>query len=359
MKKLFLATLILAVTLTRLTAADAHALLVYTDKVSGQDDIMPVWITAASALNIEYKTTPQGLNRTRMSRASINSIYFFEPPIFKEATELYESRDYQGAREKYALCRAAFKAVDDLPGNYGTLAGYYELESCRKLFDLEALKDLLDAYQFGSLVREHHRNQLEVYQVWDAVRTKSWPRLDSLATKMLAEKKWISEHLAQLKYCHGLALEGLGRPTDALIAFNGAFTADSTASEATTKQAALACLRIIKDHDEVKLAIALWGTEDEDVNSSGYYLLQEGVALCDLWKKALGGGQALPAEHAVFLKYRETNKPKPKPKKKADDKKDAPKAKKDDDAKKPSDKEPADKEPADKKPADKKDEKKN
>jgi hypothetical protein len=138
MKKLFLATLILAVTLTRLTAADAHALLVYTDKVSGQDDIMPVWITAASALNIEYKTTPQGLNRTRMSRASINSIYFFEPPIFKEATELYESRDYQGAREKYALCRAAFKAVDDLPGNYGTLAGYYELESCRKLFDLEA-----------------------------------------------------------------------------------------------------------------------------------------------------------------------------------------------------------------------------
>lgn len=310
MKKLLLSSLFLIASLAKLTAADAQSLLVYTEPVNKQDDVMKVWITAASSTQIEYKTTPQSLNRDRILRSQVKSVYFFEPPIFKEATELFESRDYRGAREKFAECRVAFKSLDNLPGNYGTLAGFYELESCRKMFDLEALKKLLDAYQFGSLVREHHRNQLEVYAVWDAVRTKSWPRLDALAKQVLEEKKWIGEHVAQIKYCHGLALEGLNRPTDALIAFNGAFTADYTASEELTHAAALSCLRVIKGHEEVKLAMSFWGTDDDDPNAPGYLLLLEGVALCDLWTKSLGGGQKLPSEYIFFLKYREDSKPK-------------------------------------------------
>jgi len=188
------------------------------------------------------------------------------------------------------------------------------------MFDLESLKKLLDVYQFGTLAREHQRNQLEIYAVWDAVRTKSWSRLDALAVEVLEKKKWVGEHVAQIKYCHGLALEGLGRDTDALIAFNGAFTADYTASEELTQAATLACLRIIKANEEVKLAIQLWGTEDEDPNSPGYFLLQEGLAMCDLWKKSLGSGKALPSDYTFFLRYREDNKPKvkPKPKPKAD-----------------------------------------
>ena len=311
MKKLILGTIFLTASLVRLSAADALALLVYTEPVNGQDDMMKVWITAASSTQIEYKTTPQSLNRNRIKRTTVKSVYFFEPPIFKEAVELYESRDYRGAREKFAECKEAYDKLDNLKGNYGTLAGFYELETCRKMFDLESLKKLLDGYQFGSLVRGH---QLEVYAVWDAVRTKSWARLDSLAQEVLEKKKWIGAHVAQIKYCHGLALEGLGRDTDALIAFNGAFTADYTASEELTQAAALACLRIIKANDDVRLAIQLWGTEDEDVNSPGYFLLQEGVAMCDLWTKSLGGGKALPSEYASFLRYREDSKPKVQPK---------------------------------------------
>ncbi|MCP4731938.1 MAG: hypothetical protein QF405_14445 [Roseibacillus sp.] len=314
MKKLILGTIFLFVCVVRLTAADALSLIGYTEPVSKQDDIMKVWITAASSTQIEYKTTPQSLNRNRIKRSEVKSVYFFEPPIFKEAMELYESRDYRGAREKFAACKEAFDKLDNLKGNYGTLAGFYELETCRKMFDLESLKKLLAVYQFGSLAREHQRNQLEVYAVWDAVRTKSWSRLDALAVEVLEKKKWVGEHVAQIKYCHGLALEGLGRDTDALIAFNGAFTADYTASEELTQAAAVACLRIIKANEEVKLAIQLWGTEDEDPNSPGYFLLQEGLAMCDLWKKALGGGKALPSDYTFFLRYREDNKPKPKPK---------------------------------------------
>ena len=50
------------------------------------------------------------------------------------------------------------------------------------------------------------------------------------------------------------------------------------------------------------------------MNSPGYFLLQEGVAMCDLWTKSLGGGKALPSEYASFLRYREDSKPKVQPK---------------------------------------------
>ncbi len=311
MKRLIFSITLLIASASRLVAADAMGVIIYTEPVSKQEDVLKVWMTAASTTQLEYKTTPQSLNRTRIKRSSVNSVYFFEPPIFKEAMDLYESRDYTGAREKFAECKTAFEALDEIKGNYSTLAGFYELETCRKLEDLEGLKELLDVYQADTLEREHQRNQLDVYPVWDAVRTKSWARLDALATEILAEKKWIGEHLAQLKYCHGLALEGLGRDTDALIAFNGAFTADYTASEDLTQKAALACLRVIKGNDEVRLAIQLWGTEDEDPNAPGYFLLQEGVAMCDLWKKSLGNGKPLPAEFSSLLRYRESNKPAP------------------------------------------------
>ena len=66
MNKLILGTLFLFVSMIRLPAADALALIGYTEPVSKQDDIMKVWITAASSTQIEYKTTPQSLNRNRI-----------------------------------------------------------------------------------------------------------------------------------------------------------------------------------------------------------------------------------------------------------------------------------------------------
>ena len=67
--------------------------------------------------------------------------------------DLYESRDYAGAREKFAECKKAFDTLDEIKGNYSALAGFYELETCRKLEDLtggekERAKDLVR--QLGS-----------------------------------------------------------------------------------------------------------------------------------------------------------------------------------------------------------------
>ena len=204
MNKLVFSLTLLIASAAKVAAADAMAVISYIEPISKQEDVLKVWITAASTTQVEYKTTPQSLNRTRLKRSAIKSIYFFEPPVFKEAMDLYESRDYRGARDKFSECKTAYDKLDNIKGNYSTLAGFYEMETCRKIFDLEALNKLLDVYQADTLQREHQRNQLEVYAVWDAVRTKSWARLDALATEIVVKKQWIGEHLAQIKYCHGL-----------------------------------------------------------------------------------------------------------------------------------------------------------
>lgn len=281
-----------------LWGADAHAIIVM------EDEAQAVWLTAASGTNIEYKEKIKSIDKKRKARSSLLSIMFYEPDLFKEGMELYESRDYAGAKEKFLACEVAFKKVDDLPGNYSTLAGFYAIESCRRMEALEDMAQLLENYQSAGLVRESHKNQFEVYIAWDAVRTKGWRRLMALTTEMLAQNRWTGTQLAQIYYCRGLACEGEGEPMLALNAFNGAFTADFTASEELTKKATLNCLRIIKGHEEVQLAMKLFGTEDEDPNSNGFMLLQEGVALCDLWTKALGGGQALPPEYQELLKFK-------------------------------------------------------
>ncbi|MDB4382205.1 hypothetical protein N9Z40_04890, partial [Akkermansiaceae bacterium] len=117
------------------------------------------------------------------------------------------------------------------------------------------------------------------------------------------ERKLAGDLRAQVSYCTGLALEGVDKPLKALNAYNGAFVADFAASEVITRKAGLACLRILKTHEDVVLAMKLFGTDDFEENSNGAFLIKEGIALIKLWDKSLGGGEPLPAEYKVFLKY--------------------------------------------------------
>ena len=280
-------------------AADAHAVIIE------EDDAEPVYIQAASGTGIQYKTKPESLDIKRIARAKLVAVFFYEPVLFKEGMRLYRNRAYKEAQGKFTECREAFKAVDDLPGNYSTLAGFYEIECSRKIEDLEGMVQLMDDFRPGSLVREEHKNQLEIFTVWGGVRTKSWRKILMDTPDMLAQNKWTGTQLAQIYYCRGLALEGMNEPIQALTSFNGTITADYTASEKLTQKATLNCLRIITGLEEVQLAMKLFGTEDENKNTTGYSLLQEAVALCELWEKALGGGTALPPEFKSLLNFKE------------------------------------------------------
>ena len=66
MKRLIFSITLLNASASRLVAADAMGVIIYTEPVSKQEDVLKVWMTAASTTQLEYKTTPQSLNRTRI-----------------------------------------------------------------------------------------------------------------------------------------------------------------------------------------------------------------------------------------------------------------------------------------------------
>jgi len=276
----------------------AEAFLVFEE-----GDIERVWLTAASATAIRYKETEVAVDTKDAKISEFQSIYILEPVALTEAIDLFQGRKYAEAQEKLAAVATAYKALEELPDNPSTAAAYLRLECLRRSGDLEGLAKALETFDKGGLTREHQLRQLELYAMWDAVRTKDWPRLESIAKERLKERL-PGYQRAQVGYCLGLALDSQDKILPAINAYNIALTADAGASEDITRTAAANALRLYKKEPTVQTAMKLWGTKDENPNSSGHQLLLEAGALADLYELSLGGGTPLPAESKDLLKYK-------------------------------------------------------
>lgn len=268
-----------------------------------EGEAQEVWLTAASKISIRFRETERGVDTKDLAISETESIYIIEPREFSKAVDLYQARKYEEAKAAFQAVKARQKPLEALPNNFATLSAFYELECMRRLGDLEGLAAGLESFIKDPLTRENQLRQIEVYVFWDAVRSKSWARLDTLANE------WRKERLpgyqrAQVAYCHGLALEGLGKNTEALNAYNTALTADAAGTEEIARNAALNILRIHKADPEVQLAIKLWGTPDDNPNAQGRARLLEASSVAHLFQLGLGAGTALPADYTDFLKYK-------------------------------------------------------
>lgn len=299
MKTILTAAFALTASLGSALAQKEPRVLLMTDK-----ETYSGFMVSADKTNILWKETEASTVRRQLSLAT-TTVYFIEPVEFTEAMELFKSRNYKDARTKFTACADLYEKVREMKGNFSTLAKFYEMECARKLEDLDGLAALHAKFDPENLLHEYHKLQVKIYGIfWDAVRTKSWSRLDGLVMADEWRKTRLPGNLrAQLAYCHGLALEGMKMPTKALNTYNGAFVADFGASEEITKKAALNCLRIISEHPDVKLTMDLYKTEDYRDDSSGAFLIKEGTALIKLWDKTLGSGEKLPENYKIFLKY--------------------------------------------------------
>lgn len=276
----------------------AEALLIFEGGETQQ-----VWITASTAAKIRFRETKVSVDLKDMDVSEFQSIYVLEPAAFTAAVDLFQARKYEEAKAAFNKIKADHEPISTLPGNHSTLAAFYEMECMRKLGDLEGLKAALDKFQTGRLQRPYQEQQVELYALWEAVRTQGWARLDTLAREK-AEAPLPGNQRAQVAYCHGLALEGLERPMEALTAYNTALTADAGASETIARDAALNILRIMKADPDVQLAIKLFGTPDERPNTAGHLRMLEAGAVATLFEQTLGAGMPLPAEYKEFLKFR-------------------------------------------------------
>lgn len=274
--------------------------------IMSRDEVVPIWIMAATKNEIRYREGRVAIGSTDMKISKAKSIYLMEPKEFTQAVDLFQARKYAEAKAKFAAIKTLYKSMEAMPGNHSALAAFYEMECMRKLGDLEGLAAAAAKFIKDPLTRDFQRSQVDLYVFWDAVRTKGWARIDALAKEREAER--LPNFLrAQIGYCHGLALEALGKPTRALNAYNIALTADSGASEELTRQAALNIMRIHKADPGVQLAIKLWGTPDENKNTQGYYRLLEAASVAKLYGSILGGGTPLPVEYKALLKYVESD----------------------------------------------------
>jgi tetratricopeptide (TPR) repeat protein len=231
------------------------------------------------------------------------TIYLYEPQDYSAAMDLYQGRKYGEAKAKFIAIKERFQPIQTLENSPVALAAFYEMECLRKLGDLEGLAAALQNFPKGTLTRETQLRQLELYVLWDAVRTKTWDRLDALA-KERVNTRLPGDQRAQVAWCHGLALEGLNRPEEALPIYQTAITADSGASEEIARQAALRILAIHKANPEVQEAIKLHNTGNENKSGNGHSGLMEAAAIANLFELSLGAGTPLPAEFKPFLKYK-------------------------------------------------------
>jgi hypothetical protein len=258
MKKILTAAFFLAASVAPLFGATEARILIVTE-----EDTFTGWMMDATKSKFLWRETQETLVKREQSLLSC-TVYFLQAPEFTEALELYKSRNYRDAAPKFAACAEEYDKLIEVKGNPTTMASFYEMECYRRLEDLEKLSELAAKFEPENLLYKFQKKQYEIYGVfWDAVRTKSWGRLDAICR----DEKWRGAKLpgnlrGQISYCHGLALEGGGQPIKALNAYNNAFVADFAASEEITRKSALNCLRIILNHEDVKSAMDLYSTED-------------------------------------------------------------------------------------------------
>lgn len=300
MKKILLSALVPALAISVQAQDGFQTPAVVVDKEGGYSQ---VWVIAATKAAFRYKVTEISTETEDKKFADVATVYFLEPPAMSKAIDLMENRKYAEAKESFGRIREACKPVISAPGNPGTLAAFYEMECMRSTGDLEGLSTALKDFVKDPLINDSHLRQVELYVLWDAVRTKSWERLGILAEQQ-SQNPLSPGHRAQVSYCGGLAMENQDKPAEALIAYSAAMTADAGDSDYVAREAALRVLAIHSADEEVKRAITNWGTKDENKNGRGYNDLIEAAAVAELFEKTLGGGAPLPDEYKKLLKYR-------------------------------------------------------
>ena len=271
-----------------------------------------VYLMASTKSAFRYRESEVSTDTKDAKLRSYDSIFILEPKEYSAAMELFQARKYEEAKAKFVEVKERFKPIATLENNPSTMAAFYELECLRKLGDLDGLAGGLQTFIKDPLSRETQLRQLELYILWDAVRTQSWDRLEILVRER-ENTRLPGDQRAQVGYCLGQALEGLQRPKEAIFAYDLAMTADAGASEVVARKAALRVLAIHSADPAVQAAIKLWGTKDENKNSAGYADLIEAAGVAELFEMSLGAGKPLPQEFKDLLKYKPEANPDVKP----------------------------------------------
>jgi len=302
MKPFLLLSLIPALALTALAQEPFMIKVAFVPKEPGSRPFVGA-VVAANAAQIEYRNPITAPGTTVSAIKDFESIFFLEPTEYVAALDLYESGKFEDAKAQFAKYKDQTKAVANLPGNYNVLAAFYELECLRKMGDLKGLAEDLQGFSKQQLTRENQLRQLDLYVMWDAIKSESWDRALAIATEREKEKM-PDDQLVQVFYCKALALQKLNRLEEAMGIYNMVITADAASSEGLVSKAALSMLDIYFKDEAVKTAMTDWGTDLEKKGSAGYNKLLEAGALARLYKKYFNDIKEIPVEYKKLMDFK-------------------------------------------------------
>ncbi|WP_035609636.1 hypothetical protein [Haloferula sp. BvORR071] len=266
-----------------------------------------IWITSADEQAIHYKESPQATASAQIAKGEVKALQVFATQAMADARALFECRKYDAARTKFQTVREQFKDLAGIDGNPSAEATFMELECLRKSGDLEGLAAAFTSLDRRGINRESQRRQLDLYGLWDAVRLKDWPRVESTAREHCNNPTLLGCQRAQAAYCLGLALDAQGKTGAAIDAYQAALTTDGGTSVEIARDAALKALRLYRKDPEV-IAAMKGGNE-----GAGRLRLLEAAGLASLFGTLPGLEEALPGDLAEFLKFRPETAAKEKP----------------------------------------------
>jgi hypothetical protein len=291
----------LAASLLACTAACAQRFQTEAFLIEKNHPPVRILLLEATRSSIFYQIPDSPGQIIQRERSTDISVFLCEPPEYAEALDLYQARKYIEAKSRFSAIRQSYLPVQALQDNFSTLAAFYEMECLRKLGDLEGLAAALQKFNKTPLTRENQLRQLDLYVLWDALRTGSWERLESLAAERLNERL-PGEERAQVAYCRAMALEGLNRPAEALLYHQVTLTAGAGAAEVIAGKSALRILAIHQKDPEVIAALKARETPSSPPSPTGLAKLAEATAVAKWLVNPPRSGIPLPTEFQHFLK---------------------------------------------------------
>lgn len=260
------------------------------------------WITRSNEKKIQFKKSEVATVTETADIDDFATIYLMHQDDFAEAVDAFEGGDYKAARDMFAKLKKRYEPIATLKDNFHTLSAFYEMECMRELGDYKALSEALQSFKKEPLTREHQLRQLELYVMWDAVGSKQWDRVLTIADERDLEDLPDYQR-AQVAFCKGLALQKTGKPDEALIQYGHATTADAGASEILVQKAVLNSLEIYMEDEQVKAAIGVLKANPENKSHPGYTGLKRAASLAKLYEEVLDPAEPLPETYKAILPH--------------------------------------------------------
>lgn len=213
---------------------------------------------------------------------------FKKTPELAVAMDLYQDRNYQQAKVAFSKIKVSSSGQPE-----GAQAAFYEIECLRRVGDFEGMATALAAFASPHELGAWQQRQLAVNQLWTVAQRNDWVNLLRQA-EGYRYLRLLGGQRVQVGYLQGLALQNLGRITEALNAYCTAITADAGASEELVREAAIKVMELHLADSEVQLAISQWGSAAQNQASIGYHRLREAAGLAFLFETTFGAGTSLP-----------------------------------------------------------------